>query len=367
MLARLRAGGLFIGVVIIPTLLAIFYNFFYATPVYISSSKVVVKNLGSPGSVEGFGAFLSTLGILQPTSGSYLVMDYILSKDAMFKLEGKFSLKEHYSSERWDILKRFDPFGINPSYENFYEYYKDRVIEAYIDTHSGVLTMKVRSAEPEYSYAIAKELITLSEEFVNKLNERSAKTALLYYREQLERSREKVKKFAKKIKRFLNKKKLVSPEQQVAVLLQLIAELQSRLISRQLELSTLKSVAPQNPRIKELEREIVQIKKKIDKLLKKLAGSKNSLATHSVELQLLQSEFDLLRKEVEINLMAFLQAQNQAYLQHLFIETVESPRIPDAPMEPRKLRNVFVTFVVSFALWGVLMLFISGIREHVGE
>jgi len=65
--------------------------------------------------------------------------------------------------------------------------------------------------------------------------------------------------------------------------------------------------------------------------------------------------------------MAFLRAQNQAYLQHLFIETVESPRVPDAPMEPRKFRNVFITFVVSFALWGILTLFLAGVREHIGE
>jgi len=342
---------MFCIIVCFSTALSVVYNFFYATPVYISTSKVIVKSLGSPAGGDGFGSLLSFLGVLQPTtSGAYLVMDYILSKDAMFILEKKFSLKEHYSSERWDILKRFDPFGINPSYENFYEYYKDRVVEAYVDTHSGALSFLVRSADPQYSYSIAKELIVLSEDFVNRLNKRSSMTALSYYREQLEKSKKKVKKFADKIKWFLNKRGLVSPEQQVAVLLQLIAELQGRLISRQLELSTLKSVAPQNPRVRELEREIKLIQKKIDKLLKKLAGSKGSLATHSVELQLLLSEFEMLKKEVEMNLMAFLQAQNQAYLQHLFIETVESPRVPDAPMEPRKFRNVFITFVVSFAV-----------------
>ncbi len=359
---------LFFAVVLIPLISSIYYNFFYATPVYISTSKVIVKSLGSPQAPEGLSAFLSTLGILQPTtSGAYLVMDYILSKDAMFKLEEKFALKEHFSSQNWDILKRFDPFNIDSSYENFYEYYKGKVVEAYIDSHSGVLAIKVRSAQPEYSYAIAEELIKLSEEFVNKLNERSAKTALSYYKEQLLKSKKRVRDFSEKIKLFLNKKKLISPEHQIAVILQLVAELQSILISKQLELSTLKSVAPQNPKIRELEREIELIKKRIDKFLKELVGSKNSLATHSVELELLKSELLMLQKEVEMNLIAFLQAQNQAYLQHLFIETVERPRMPDAPMEPRRFRNVFITFVICFALWGVLALFISGVKEHIGE
>jgi capsular polysaccharide transport system permease protein len=114
-----------------------------------------------------------------------------------------------------------------------------------------------------------------------------------------------------------------------------------------------------------LEEQARLIRKKINELMRQLFNSKNSIAGGSVKLQILKSQFLLLQKEVEMNLMAFLQAQNQAYLQHLFIETLDKPRIPDTPTEPEKFKNVFVAFTLSFAVWGILVLFIAGIREHV--
>ncbi len=368
MLKRVNAGALFLIIVVIPTFTGIVYNLLIATPVYVSEAKVVIKSLGGGEMPGGLGSLLGALGVLQPsTSGAYLVMDHIRSRDVMFRLEEKFKLKEYYSSEEWDILRRFDPFHLDPSYENFYKYYTKKVVETFLDTNSGVVTIRVRAKDPDYAFKLLKELIYISEEFVNRVNKRASMTALEYYREQLELSKKKVREFAQRVKRFLTEKRVVSPEQEVGVLLSMVAELQGRLISKQLELSTVTSVAPENPRIPQLRREIDQLKEEINSLLSKITGKKDSLATHSVELELLKAELLMLQKEVEMNLGAFLQAQNQAHLQHLFIETVERPIRPDAPTEPKAARNIFVIFAISFALWGVISLLIAGVREHTEE
>jgi len=362
----LSAKVLFFLIVVGTTVVTAVYNFFIATPVYVTTAQIIVKNLNSGGGLEGFGTLLSSIGVLQPsTTGAYIVRDYMLSKDAMFKLDKLLNLKQYYSSQKWDILQRFDPFGLDPSYENFYKYYRDKVVEAYVDSKTSVISLKTRAADADYSYQISKHLIELSEKFVNQLNKRSSLVALSYYKEQLEKARQKLQNFAKQIEEFLKKEKLISPEQQAATLLQLISQLQSQLISVELELATLRAAAPNNPKIKFLQEQARLIRQKIDELMRQLFDSKNSLAGGSVKLELLKSQFLLLQKEVEMNLMAFLQAQNQAYLQHLFIETLDKPRIPDAPTEPEKFKNVFVAFTLSFAVWGILVLFIAGIREHV--
>ena len=367
-LKRADARLLFLIIVVVPTFIGVIYNLFLATPIYVAEAKVVVKSLGGGEMPGGLGSLLSAVGVLYPsTSGAYLVMDHVRSRDVMFNLEGKFGIKEYYSSEEWDILRRFDPFHLDPSYENFYQYYTNRVVEIFLDTNSGVVTLRVRGKDPGYPTEILEELISISEDFVNRVNRRASMTALRYYREQLERSKEKVREFAKKVKRFLMEKKVVAPEQEVGVLLGMVAELQGHLISKQLELSTIESVAPENPKISQLRREIKELKKEIDSFLSKITGRKDSLAIHSVELELLKAELLMLQKEVEMNLGAFLQSQNQAHLQHLFIETVEKPTKPDAPTEPKAGRNIFVIFAISFALWGVVSLLIAGVREHTEE
>lgn len=368
MLKKISVSKLFLILVVIPTLLGVLYNLVVATPRYVSEAKVIIKSLGAGEMPGGLGSLLSAVGVLQPsTAGAYLVIDHIYSRDVMFQLEKKFKIKEYYSSKDWDILMRFDPFNIDSSYENFYEYYKSKVVESFLDTNSGVLYIRVRAKDPDYAYTLANELIKISENFVNKINERASMTALEYYKEQLENSKRKVKEFAEKVKNFLTKKKVIAPEQEVGVILSMVATLQGKLIEKQIELSTIMSVAPKNPRVPELKREIEQIKREIKKFLNKLTGKRNSLAAHSVELELLKSELLMLQKEVKMNLAAFLQAQNQAYLQHLFIETVEKPIKPDAPTEPKAGRNIFVIFAISFAIWGVVSLLIAGVKEHVEE
>lgn len=368
MLKRTITGHLFLILVVLPTIIGVIYNLFLATPVYIAEAKIVVKTLGGGEVPVGLGSLLSAVGVLQPsTSGAYLVMDYIHSRDVMFVLEEKFRIKEYYSSKDWDLFSRFNPFGIDSSYENFYDYYNKKVVETYFNTNSGVVTIRVRAKDPEYTTKVLKELIRISEVFVNRVNQRASLTALKYYKDQLETSRTKVQEFAKVIKKFLAEKKIVAPEQEVGILLSMIAELQGNLISKQLELSTIESVAPENPKIPELKREIKQLKKEINSLLSRITGKRNSLSVHSVELELLKMELLTLQKEVEMNLGAFLQAQNRAHLQHLFIEAVEKPSKPDAPTEPKAGRNIFVIFAISFALWGVVSLFVAGIREHTEE
>jgi len=362
----LSAKVLFFFIVVGTTLITLVYNFFIATPVYVTTAQIVVKSLGSGGGVEGLGNLLSSIGVLQPsTSGAYLVRDYMLSKDAMFKLDEKFKLRDYYSSDKWDFVQRFDPFNLDKSYESFYRYYRSKVVEAYVDSKTGAVFLKTRAADAEYSYNLAKELIYLSEDFVNKLNRRSSITALNYYKAQLENSRKKLREFAEKLKRFLEQKRILAPEQQTASIIQLITQLQAKLIDVELELANIKLLSPQNPKIESLEYQSRLIKQQINALMHELFNKRDSLAKNSVELELLKSELQMLQKELEMNLMAFLQAQNQAYLQHLFIETVDKPRIPDAPTEPEKFKNVFVAFALSFAVWGILVLFIAGIREHI--
>jgi len=356
----------FFIIVIIPTFISIVYNLFLATPTYISEAKVIVKSLGSGEMPGGLGSLLSAVGVLHPsTSGAYLVMEHIRSRDVMFQLEEKYKIKEYYSSKDWDILRRFDPLGIDPSYENFYEYYKDRVIESFLDTNSGVITIRIRGKDPEYPTTVLREILGISENFVNGLNMRASMTALNYYKEQLEKSRAKVKEYSEKLKKFLNENRVFAPDKEVAVLLSTIAELQKTLIAKQIELSNIESVAPDNPKIPQLRKEIEELRNKINALLSKITGRSDSLATSSVELELLKTELLMLQKEVEMNLAAYLHAQNQAYLQHLFIETVEAPIKPDAPREPRALKNIFVVFILSFITWAIIWLLTSAAREHV--
>jgi len=40
------------------------------------------------------------------------------------------------------------------------------------------------------------------------------------------------------------------------------------------------------------------------------------------------------------------------------------PSLPDKAMEPRRLRSIFTTFLISLIGWGVVSLVVAAVREH---
>jgi capsular polysaccharide transport system permease protein len=58
-------------------------------------------------------------------------------------------------------------------------------------------------------------------------------------------------------------------------------------------------------------------------------------------------------------------ARNEAQRQQLYLERISAPSLPDAAMEPRRVRSVIAVFLLGLVLWGVLTLTVAAVREHV--
>jgi len=361
----LKKNIYFFILVILPFFLSLIYFTLISTRVYVCESKIVVKTFGDSGSLSGISAFLKNLGLAEGTSsyGNVLV-NYIQSRDVMLALDKGFKIKDYYSSKEWDLLKRFDLLHLDPSYENFLEFYRKFVVNTYIEPKYNIVILQTRAKDPDFAYALNQQILNLSENFINEMNKKVYSSALSYFENRLEESRTKVKSLSEKIAKFLIKTAVVAPEQQIGVLLQSTARLKEQLIAKELELSRLISLAPKNPKINDLEREISELKAEINKNLEKIAGSSTSIGPQAVELEMLKAELNLLMKELEANLSAYLQAKNQAMMQLLFVETVEAPIKPDAPVEPRILKSLFTIFILCFIIWALYWFITSAAREH---
>ena len=57
-------------------------------------------------------------------------------------------------------------------------------------------------------------------------------------------------------------------------------------------------------------------------------------------------------------------ARNDSLRQNLYLEIVAKPVLPDAAMEPQRIRSILVTLIVGFVVWGILTMLVAGIREH---
>ncbi len=121
--------------------------------------------------------------------------------------------------------------------------------------------------------------------------------------------------------------------------------------------------------IKTANDEVILAKTKLEKIslqLTQLRSQKtgNEPDKQVAQLQGLALERDFADKQLATALASLEQARTEALRKQLYIERVVQASQPDKAMEPRRIKGIFTTFILSLIAWGVLSLMISGIKEH---
>lgn len=164
--------------------------------------------------------------------------------------------------------------------------------------------------------------------------------------------------------RYRNEKGVIDPEKQSAIPLQQVAKLQDELIAAKTQLAQLQLLAKDNPQIPVLRKRIQMLDNEIERESSRVAGGGRSLASKAADFQRLALEKEFADKMLATALASLEQARNEAQRKQLYLERIAQPSLPDAAMEPRRLRSVLAVFVLGLIAWGVLAMLIAGIKEH---
>jgi capsular polysaccharide transport system permease protein len=146
--------------------------------------------------------------------------------------------------------------------------------------------------------------------------------------------------------------------------LQQVAGLQAQLFEAQAQLAQIQSVSPANPQVGALRTTIATIQKQIESATSGIAGNEGSLSEKAVAYERLQLDAQFAQKQLTSALGALELARAEAQRKQLYLERIVEPSLPDAALEPRRIRAIFATFVLGLITWGVLSLLIAGMKEH---
>src|SRR6516164_3177795 len=165
------------GIVGLPTLIAGVYYFGIASDQYLSEARFIVR---SPKQVQasGIGALLQTTGLGRAAEDTSAVKDFIMSRDAVRKLEHNIDLRAVFSRPEGDFVTRFP--GVlfwRKDFEALFARY-DHFVSVEADTSSGVTALRVKAYRPEDAHTLASALLSYSEQLINELNERARRDAL---------------------------------------------------------------------------------------------------------------------------------------------------------------------------------------------
>jgi capsular polysaccharide transport system permease protein len=213
---QLWKSALFLLTVLIPSAMAVAYFGFIASDIYISESRYVVRSPQKPATSTTEGMF-SQMGLTKGNDDSYVVKEYVLSRDVLKVLDRELDIKTLYSKLTIDWLARFPGWKYwNTSFEGFFKYYQMHVgVE--VDTTTAVSILTVRAFDANEAQKINQKIVDLSEEFVNKLNERARTDLLKNATNEVNIAKAKVEAIAMQLVALRTQKNVGEPERQVMI------------------------------------------------------------------------------------------------------------------------------------------------------
>ncbi len=358
----LRRDKAFSVTVLVPTALAALYWGIFASDLYVSESRLVIRTPEKT-APSGLGALIQTAVFPNAGNEVYAVQSYVTSREALSALDSDNFIRNSFSNDQISLFDRFDPLGLNGSFEDLYDYYLKKVNIEH-DSRSSITTLTVRAYNPRDAQVINRRLTEQAEALVNRLNARGRKDLIRFAVTEVDQAQRKAKASAVALAAFRNRSSLIDPEKQAAIQIQMISKLQDELIASEIQLSQTRSVAPENPQIVPLSARVAGLRAQIKEEQEKVAGPPGSLSSAAVEYQKLQLENEVAGRQLAAALNALEQARNDAQRKQAYVERIASPLLPDKAREPKRAKGVLATLLLGLAFWGILRLLIAGVKEH---
>ncbi|WP_295492031.1 hypothetical protein [Sphingorhabdus sp. EL138] len=359
---KMKVGKVFQICVIIPTLLSCIYFGFIASGVYISESRFVVQS-PERSSVSGIGQILAGGGFTNAGEEVSAAKVFVESRDALVAVNLNGAFEKAFSRAHISIFDRFNPLGIDGTFEDLFAYYGNHVrIDNDVTTSISTLTVRAYSAKDAQRFN--RQLLELSELTINRMNQRGRDDMIRFAQLEVEEAKNRSRKASLALAAFRNKTGFVDPELQASAQLEMVSKLQDEIIATQTQLNQLEAFTPRNPQIPTFENRLKSLQSAARKELGTLAGGNKSLASSAVEYQRLFLENSFAEKQLGSALVSLQEARNEARRQQVYVERIAQPNLPDAPLEPRRLRGILSTLALGLVAWGVLSMLLAGVKEH---
>ncbi len=353
--------------VIVPTLLAALYYGLFASDIYISESRFVIKSPDQKRSqMSTLANLVQTTGLSGGQEQANEVLTFVRSRDALRALEKSADVRGKFSASEADIFSRFPKPFSDDSFESLFKYYGD-MVDARLDNESGTAMIKVRAFAPQDAYIINQQLLDLSEGLVNRLNARAQTRAITEAQKQVELATARTKAARVALTQYRNAQALIDPSKQAVGVLDIANKMTAERATLQAQLDLMQRVAPANPSIPALRNRINAISAQIASQDSRVVGNGSGIASKMGGYENLLVEQEFATESLNAANAALVQARAEAQRQQFYLERVVDPNIPDMPLLPERLLKVIIIAATAICLYFIAWMFVVGVLEHASE
>ena len=349
--------------VLLPTLVAGWYFFLVATPMYTAHSKFIIQQASANAQVSSFfsGTALAT------TQDSVAVQEFLMSTDAMQRLDMDKDFRAHFAQPDIDPLQRLPvDAGVGKTFSLYSKY----VIVSY-DPTEGLINLEVSAASPQAAVDFSEALIGYAEERVDELSAPLRRDQKEGAQAAYEDATAKLLEAQAKLVNLQAKYKTLSSEVEAGLVTSQIAALDSQLLQERLALAQIQSNAePNQARMDPVKTRIATLEAEIAKLRGGLTDGADTGAGPS--LATVQSDLAMATAEVATRQMMLAQATSametsriEAARQTRYLELAVRPTLPDSASYPKAFEDTLVVMLIFLGLYLMVAMTAAILREQV--
>jgi capsular polysaccharide transport system permease protein len=315
----------------------------------------------------------------QTTSDSYMVTEYIASREMVRQLEQRLPLREMYSSSRADFLTRLDPTA---SLESLVAYWNKRV-DAYFDSSKQTIVVTVQGFTPDDAERITREIVEIARLLVNDLSAQSRRDAVQFAATELARAELRARAAKQDLLEFRIEHTDLDPTATAEATLGIASELEAERSRLTSQLASLEgylaedapSVQMLKSRIAALNREVARIKTHIGQPGSEdvagtdgnpAGGDSAAFASLIGEYQDLILNQEFAEKSYTAALASLDRARSEVERTQSYLAVYVHPRPAESAIYPNRALNVFIVLVLASVFWAIGALGFMTVRDHVG-
>ncbi|SMX37673.1 capsule biosynthesis protein [Maliponia aquimaris] len=350
--------------VLLPTLVAGYYFYAVATPMYSTKSEFLI--LKAENSAGAMGSLFSGTQFAT-NQDAIAVQSYLTSKDAMLRLDQDEGFKAHFTQPFIDPIQRL---ADNPSNEEAYSLYK-RHIQIGYDPTEGVIKMEIMAADPETAAEFSRALIGYAEERVDNLSLRKRSNAVTDAETGLAEAEVGRREAQERLVRMQQEGNIVDPEGRIAALRAQINTYELQLQERQLQLQALlDNTRPNQAKVDGARGDVRRLQDLLGRLNAEMTTAttgEESLAEKAVQIKLAEADLATRDLMLQTALERLEQARRDADSQARYLTTSVVPVPSEDPSYPRKFENTMLAFLIFGGIYLMISLTASILREQVSS
>jgi capsular polysaccharide transport system permease protein len=363
--------------ILLPTVVAALFYLFIASDRFVSEARFAVRS-NETQAMDAIG-MITGMPSGQIVSDSYIIADYVVSRDMVDELLRRLPLRSIYADGDF-----FSRVGEGVTAEELVAYWRKHV-DVYYDSTKNTISLEVQAFNPTDADRVMREVVDVVRILVNELSAQSRRDAVQFAASEVARAELRVRGARDDILAFRVTHKDLDPTQSAAATLGIAAQLEGERVKLASELASLTSyLSDDAPSIQMLKSRIAALASEVARIQGQISASTDTngasssaddgttpvagsgaMASAIGEYQELSLNQEFAEKAYTAAMASLERARTEASRTQSYLAIYGQPSVAEEATYPRRWLNIWVVIALSSILWAIGLLGFMTVRDHV--